>query len=399
MKAILFDPFCGASGDMILGSLLDLGADLNEVRDAIDNLDVGDIKIKVKSVRKSGIMATKASVICDETCNRRYRDIREIVENSGLAEQIIQDSIAVFGKIADAESKIHGIPKDELKFHEVGASDAIADVVGSAVAFHNLGLNHMPVYCMPIAVGGGSVECMHGTLPIPAPATLEILSKSQIAAFGGPVERELLTPTGAAILSHFVSTCDDHFPQMKIEKVGYGAGSYDLPMPNVLRTVIGDIKNTLLKDHVEVLETSVDDVTGEILGNLIDQLMELGAKDVAIIPATMKKGRSGYVIQVVTKSIDSPAVIRKIIEETGSLGVRVMPTRHRLIALREITSVKIEVGGQERKIAVKIATDTKGKLLNISAEFEDAKKVAKEFDIPLREVIKRAEEVARKEFL
>ncbi|MDY6865416.1 MAG: nickel pincer cofactor biosynthesis protein LarC [Halobacteriota archaeon] len=399
MKALVFDPFCGASGDMILGSLLDIGADLKKVRGAIDSLDAGDIKIEVQCVRKSGITATKASVICDETYDRRFKDIVEIVEGSGLSEQIVLDSIAVFSKIADAESKIHDASKEDLKFHEVGSSDAIADVVGSITAFHNLGLFNSSVYCMPVAVGGGSVECVHGTLPIPAPATLEILVDSEIVTFGGPVEMELLTPTGAAILSHLVSISDDFFPQMKIERVGYGAGSYDLPMPNVLRTVIGEVQNTLLKDHVEVLETSVDDVTGEVLGNLIDRLMELGAKDVAIIPATMKKGRSGYVIQVITKSTDTPCIIRKIIEETGSLGVRVMSTRHRLIALREIKSVKIEVKGSKRQVDVKIATDTEGRLLNISAEFEDAKRVAKEFDIPLREIIKRAEEVARREFL
>ncbi|MDY6965860.1 MAG: nickel pincer cofactor biosynthesis protein LarC [Halobacteriota archaeon] len=399
MKAIVFDPFCGASGDMIIGSLLDIGADHDKVKSAMENVDDGIKNVRIESVKKSGISATKVDVICDDKGHRMLKDVVKIVEDSGLDDAVIEDSKAIFEKIAEAESKVHDVTIDKLIFHEVGAADAIADVVGSSVAFHDLGVKNHSVYCTPISTGGGFVECSHGRLPVPAPATLEILSNSGLKSKGGPIDKELLSPTGAAILSHFVEVCDDFFPQMKIEKVGYGAGSYDLTIPNVLRTVLGEVDDALQRDEIEVLETNVDDVTGEILGELIDQLIKLGAKDVAVVPATMKKGRSGYIIKVITKSIDTPIIIRKIIEETGSLGVRVMPIKHRLIAQREITSVTIDIGGVEKEVMVKIATDTKDRLLNISAEFDDAKRVARELNLPVREIIRRAEEVARREFL
>jgi len=196
---------------------------------------------------------------------------------------------------------------------------------------------------------------------------------------GGPVQEELLTPTGGAILAHFVQKCDEFFPQMCAEKIGYGAGSKDLDVPNVLR---GEVEDALVFDQIEVLETNVDDVSGEVLGNLIDELIGLGARDVAVIPAMMKKGRPGHIIQVIAKSEDVDVLARKIVQETGSLGVR----------------VTIDIAGKNRKVGVKIATDTQGNILNISAEFDDCKKVAKEIGVPVREVIRKAEEIAWGQF-
>jgi len=398
MRAIVFDPFCGASGDMIIGAFLELGADFEKVRDAMECIGIGDVKVKCQKVRKCDIFATKVNVKTNDKGGIKENAIVEIIEKTGLDDFIIKDAISIFKRIARAESKIHGAPEDQLVFHEVGAFDAIADIIGSLVAFSDIGIKGSNVYSTPVSLGGGFIDCVHGKLPVPAPATLEILSDSKMFTRGGPVDKELLTPTGAAILSHFVENSCEFFPGIKIERVGYGAGLQDLDLPNVLRVVLGEVDDSLVKEQIEVIETNVDDVTGEVLGNLIDRLIELGAKDVCVIPATMKKGRSGHIIKVISESKDTSNIARKIMEETGSLGVRVMPTKHRLIALRKLDSVTIDIGGVNREVTVKIATDTKGKLLGVSAEFEDAKRVAKEFGVPVRDVIKKAEEVAGRMF-
>lgn len=396
MKAIVFDPFCGASGDMIIGALLELGADFGKVKDAIECTGFGDVKVDCKKVKKCDILATKVNVTTDDQGGRRVKDIKEIIEKTALEDFIIKDAISIFKKIADAESKIHGVAEDQLIFHEVGAKDAIADIIGACVAFYDLGLKGCKVYSTPVSMGSGLIDCVHGKLPVPAPATLQILLDSKMLTRGGPVDKELLTPTGAAILSHFVESYCEFFPRIKIEKVGYGAGLQDFDVPNVLRAVIGEVDDALVKEQIEVLETNVDDVTGEVLGNLIDRLISLGAKDVCVIPATMKKGRSGHIIQVISESKDTSKIARKIMEETGSLGVRIMPTKHRLIALRRLDSVTINIDGVNREVNVKIATDTNGELLGVSTEFEDAKRVAKEFSVPVKDIMRKAEEAARK---
>jgi uncharacterized protein (TIGR00299 family) protein len=213
----------------------------------------------------------------------------------------------------------------------------------------------------------------------------------------GPVEGELLTPTGAALLAHFVNekgACSG----MIAKRTGYGAGSMDSAVPNVLRVIEGEIDDSLISESIEVLETNVDDVTGHVLGNLIDELLAAGARDVSIIPATMKKGRSGSIIQVIAKPEDSEVMARKMIEETGSIGIRIIPVKHRLIAQREMCKVNVAINGKVFVVAVKIARDLRGVLLNISAEFEDCKKAARESGVPVKDVIRRAEEEARRCF-
>jgi uncharacterized protein (TIGR00299 family) protein len=298
--------------------------------------------------------------------------------------------------MAEAEASVHGQSDlEKLHFHEVGQSDALADVIGSSAAIHSLGCDS--IYCTPISVGSGTIECAHGTLPVPAPATLEILRKGKLYFRGGGANKELLTPTGAAILSHFAKPVET-FPQGKAIAIGYGAGDADLQGPNVLQGVLIEPDSYLIPDIIEVLETNADDVSGEVLGNLFEELLSMGARDVAIIPATMKKGRPAHIIKVIAKPEDSAKLARKIIVETGSLGVRVMPARHRLMAARNIERIRIELEGQEFETAVKVARDSEGVLLNISAEFEDCKKIAKISGIPVKEVMRRAEEAARKLF-
>ena len=395
MKALVLEPFSGASGDMIIGSLLDLGVDVSKISDAISAFD---LELELKEVRKCGIAAKKvefASKRKDTESGRHeksYIDIVHLIEDSGLNKEIIQNSLSVFEKIADAEAKVHGKPKASLTFHELGDLDTIGDVVGCTTAL--LDIRPDTIISTPISVGGGFVETAHGLLPVPAPATLEILKQSALLYHGGPSEFELLTPTGAAILAHFVHRSEPFSPPMRIEETGYGAGSRDLPVPNVLRASIGEIANSmplLSTDDVDVLETNVDNVTGEVLGNLIEVLMAEGAKDVAITPAQMKKNRSGHSIKVIAAPQDVPQIAYRIMAETGSLGVRVMQVKHRFIADREEKKVKVRIKGVEKEVGVKIGRDAKGDILNIAAEFEDAKRVANELKIPLKEVIKIVE--------
>ena len=403
MKALVFEPFSGASGDMVIGSLLDLGADESKIRAAIS---VFDLELAVKEEIKQGIAAKRVEFITNKPLGRKrsvnsYKNIVSTIEDSGLSKEIIQNALSVFEKIANAEAKVHGEPKASLTFHELGALDTIGDLVGSSIAF--LDIHPDIVISTPISIGSGFVDTEHGLLPVPAPATVEILKNTSLLSQGGPFASasELLTPTGAAIFAHFVQRSEPFLPRMRIEKTGYGAGSKDLPMPNVLRASLCEIEESLslLRDEVEVLETNVDNVTGEVLGNLIEVLMAEGAKDVAIVPAQMKKGRTGHIIKVITAPQDVPRMAYRIMEETGSLGVRVMQVRHRFIADREEKNVKVRIKGVEREVGVKIGRDAKGNLLNVAAEFEDAKSVANELKMPLKEVIKLVEETARKKLL
>ncbi len=395
MKAILFDPFSGASGDMTTACLIDLGADAGKVKEAMET--AADVEVEVTRTTKKGIAATAVNVSTKKDGSLKLSEIIKRISSLSLPEEVISDAVSVFNILGRAESKVHGVPLEKLHFHELGQEDAIADIVGACTAFHDLGLKDHRIYCTPISVGEGFIEFSHGKFPVPAPAALEILKEYSLPWKPGPVEGELLTPTGAALLAHFVnekSTC----PVMTAKRIGYGAGSMDSAVPNVLRVIEGEIDEALISDSIEMLETNVDDVTGQVLGNLIDELLAAGARDVSIIPATMKKGRSGSIIQVIAKPEDSDALARKMIEETGSLGIRIIPVKHRLIAQREMDKVEIKLNGRVFTIVVKIARDLRGVLLNISAEFEDCKKAASLSGVPVKDVIRKAEEEARKWF-
>lgn len=389
MTILAFQPFSGASGDMIVGSLIDLGADASTVQESMEA--AANVKVEIHKVIKSGIRATQVNVVAEEK-PLAYRELIDVLRSCKLNSRIVADANAIFEIIANAEAVTHDVKKDELKFHKIGAQDAIADIVGACTAVSLLNVDS--IFSTPIFVGGGSLETDHGLLPIPAPATAAILAKHHLITRGGPVEGELLTPTGAAILAFFTGTSDVFLPQMTIERVGYGAGFRDLSHSNVLRATLGQSDDGLLRDDVQVLETNVDDVTGEVLGNLIEGLLEIGALDVAIIPTTGKKSRTGHLIQVIARPADSHRLIKKIIEETGSLGVRIMPTRHRLIALRRSEAVTVRICSEFHTISVKIATDQHGTVLNVAAEFGEAAKLAKRLGIPVKHVIRVAEQEA-----
>ncbi|AKB82657.1 hypothetical protein MSBR3_2079 [Methanosarcina barkeri 3] len=395
MKALVFNPFSGAAGDMILGCTLDLGADRKMVKELIEASV--DVSVDIREVVKKGIKALDVRInVPEKEPVRKYPEILDMVKAAKLPPNVEASALDIFSRMAEAEASVHGQPDlEKLHFHEVGQSDALADIIGSSAAIHSL--NCESIYCTPINVGSGTIKCAHGILPVPAPATLELLRKGKFYFRGGIEQKELLTPTGAAILSHFARPLEA-FPQGRVISIGYGAGDSELSGPNVLQGMLCELDSCLIPDIIEVLETNADDVSGEVLGNLFEELLTMGARDVAILPATMKKGRPAHVIKVIAKPEDTAKLARKIIIETGSLGVRVIPTRHRLMAARRIELVQFEIEGQIYESAVKIARDSEGILLNISAEFEDCKKIAKKSGIPVKEVMRKAEEAARKTF-
>ncbi|VVB52000.1 Uncharacterised protein [uncultured archaeon] len=395
MKTILFDPFCGASGDMTIAALIDLGADAGKIKTAMEL--AANVEVKISRSNKKGISACSVDVSTKKEGSIALSEIIARIKALDLPSIVITDAIAVFNILGKAEAKIHGTTLEKLHFHELGQEDAIADIIGACTAFNDLGLKDYRIYCTPVSVGMGFIEFSHGKFPVPAPAALEILKEYSLPWQMGPVDGELMTPTGAALLAHFVNE-KGIIPVIKVHKISYGAGSKNLSVPNVLRIIKGEIDDALITDMIEMLETNVDDVTGQVLGHLIEELLTAGARDVSIIPATMKKGRSGHIIQVISKPEDSPGLARKIIEETGSLGVRIIPIKHRLIAQREMDKVSIILNGKEFEISVKIARDLRGVLLNISAEFEECKRVSKESGIPVRDIIRLTEENARKNF-
>jgi uncharacterized protein (TIGR00299 family) protein len=390
MKSLLFDPYSGASGDMIMGCLLALEADAKEVRKAVESVGCS---LEVSRVDRGHINATRAKVVSD----RRFQNLEEaksILKCSSLRGKALENALCALDVLASAESRVHGVPKEEARFHEVGALDALADIAGSCCALQSLGVER--VLSLPVSVGGGFVSSHHGCLPVPGPAALEILRSFKIPWRGGPVDQELLTPTGAALLAVLVDEFLPEHPLIKAEKVGYGAGKRELSVPNALRGIVGEIRHTHCGPHgdrVVQLETNVDDVTGEVLGNLIELLMDAGALDVSLMPAVMKKGRAGNVVSVIARHDNQDRLVKLIMRETGSLGVRVFPSLHRHVAEREQRTVEVEIGGQIHRAVVKVSR-FEGRMLNIKPEFEDCKRIARETGLPLRAVIKKVEEEA-----
>ena len=409
MRVLAFDGRMGASGDMILAALLDAGADPDVLEPVTDALPV---EYRISDVDKSGIAATTVDVRLtnDDGCDghdrsdsraeghgphRSYREVREIVTEMGLEPAVERDALSIFELLGEAEADVHGADLESIHFHEVGADDAIADVVGAVALLDDLEPDR--VVTTPLATGGGTVSMSHGEYPVPTPAVVEIAQRADWSLCGGPVDTELLTPTGAAILGH-VADGSDALPTLSLEDSGYGAGGYDLdPHPNVLRALLGTAEDRggLVKDDIAVLETNLDDATPEVLGSLQETLSDAGARDVSILPATMKKSRPGHLVKVICKPADRERVARALAEETGTLGVRDAGATHRWIADRSFETVTLEIDGEEYDVAVKVARDADGVVYDVSAEYDEATAVARGSSLPVRAVIERVEAAAR----
>lgn len=398
MSILAFDGRTGAAGDMILGALLAAGAD----RDALAPVESAlDIEYAVSTVQRGAISATSVDVCLRESGvsaegagpTRDYDEVVAIVTGMGLPDGIESDALAIFERLGDAEATVHGTTRSETHFHEVGADDAIADIVGAAALCADLGVDR--IVTTPVAAGGGAVDTAHGTYPVPVPAVVKLAERADWSMTGGPVDAELLTPTGAAILAHFADGVA-HLPSLSVERSGYGAGTTEFEShPNVLRAIVGESDGGLTRDEITVLETNLDDASPELLGDLHRSLADVGARDVSILPATMKKSRPGHLIKVICKPEDARRVAQRLAAETGTLGVREHGAGHRWIADREIETVSVMIDGTPHEIDVKIARTNAGDIYDSSAEFDDAAVAADESGLPVREIMRRAEQIAR----
>ena len=395
--AVIIDPQnSGISGNMVLGALIDIGADKEGAIEVMEYYGsyFGDISVKIDKLKKSGISASYVKVKSRDEEIIKYKKLLkklEKIKHEKINNNILKFSKDVFKTLAEAESKVHGTNLDEVHFHEVGAADAVADIIGSAYCFYNLKFYKKKVYGMPLALGGGRIKTKHGNLSVPTPATLEILKN--IPVFGGPEEHELTTPTGAALYVNMVDETCNFYPLISNKKTGYGAGKLNLNVPNVLRIISGHLGAQT--DNVSILETNLDNVTGEVIGHVFDKLLDAGALDVTVVPLLMKKNRPGNLLRVIAKPGDCNIVAEAIIRETGTLGVRILPYVHRNIVKREIITIEIDIGGIIHKINIKIGKIGED-IINYSPEYEDAKRIADKTGMPLKDVMKRANDTFKK---
>ncbi|HUU76158.1 MAG TPA: nickel pincer cofactor biosynthesis protein LarC [Methanoregulaceae archaeon] len=388
MRVLIFDPFRGAAGDMITAALLHLDADRDLVEKAMSSV-VGDPEFTF--VNRAGIRAMKVNTNATST-QRTLEEVLQRVKVADAPVEAVNMAIKVFFRIADAEEKIHG---STPHFHEVGADDAVADVVGACTALFSLHIDGVVV--QPVALGGGMLTGAHGTYPVPAPATLEIFRQSGVQVTMGTAEDgELCTPTGAALLAEFSNSFRTEIGEGGITHIGYGAGSKDNPtIPNVLRVMLMETSADPPCDMVEVLETNVDDVDGEVLSSALQRLMEKGARDVSAIPCIMKKGRGGFLVRVVSPQGQGGTLATLMAKELGTLGIRCIPSVHRFVAARSQEKVRVEIKGTIRDISVKYGKIGEN-IFSLKAEFDQVRDWARDLDMPVREVKKIVEHEAWK---
>ena len=382
---IIIDPqSSGIAGNMIIGAFADLGADKGELKEIMEKsaLEFGKVEVTFEKTMKHGIDSTFCNVEMLESkppiC---YPEFIEKIENLELDSNVRETSIKVFRRIGEAEAKVHGKSLEEIHFHEVGASDAVADVIGSIYAYYSLNLDKQKIIGLPIAVGGGRVEAAHGTIPVPAPAVVEILNDAKMV--GGPVEAELATPTGCAIYAELCDEIKEFIPLIKPKKVAYGAGKKDFDHPNVLRII--ESSDMVERDNIDVIETNIDHLTGEEIGYLFDKLLDEGAIDVSITPIIMKKNRQGSLLKVISARKNRNHLIEVMFKETGSLGIRVYPSIHRGIAKREFVKKTFNINDKDYEVTFKVGY-INGEVISNRAEYEDLKRIAKDSGLALREI-------------
>ncbi len=355
---------------MVVSVLIRTALNESELHSLADELNL-NINIRVENIVGKGISATKTTVNDDKKVERSYEEVIELINSSQLPESVKRESNKIFEEMARAEGKVHGRDYQKAVFHEVGSDDAIFDVVASVTGLLRMREEGYSFYTTPVRLGSGSVDIHHGEYPVPAPATVELLkgSKLEVLMEG---EGELFTPTAAAILSHF---CEGSFRQpFKVENVVYGAGSRELERkPNVLRLITGKATE---HDSVVVLETLIDDTSGELVAHAMEKVGE-EVLDISAIPATGKKGRPAVILRAIVEFSKSEEVGEKIISETGSLGVRIYPVYHRLASHREVREVEVDLNQQKFRVRVKES----GQLLK--PEFEDVKRISETLNIPL----------------
>jgi len=405
--AILDCSAAGASGDMILGALLDLGVDVEGFRETMRRAEgllpgCESLEVRVSDTTRGGFRCKRAEFrLSESVAERRGREVVEAVSTLagelGLSSEARGLALNSARTLVEAEARLHGQSVDDVSLHEAGSIDTALDIVGVAYALEELGLlRDCEIYATPVAVGGGLFTFSHGVFPSPGPAALEILMSKGFPLSGGPVDAELLTPTGAALLVNMARGAVRHYPPMEPRAIGYGAGARELEgLANILRIVVGQrLSSPMLRDMVYVLETNLDDVSGEVLGHALERLLQEGARDVSVIPMFTKKSRPGQIVKVIVDAWDVERLSRVLVEETGTLGVRAMPCE-RLVLQREIVPLQIELGGVKHIVNVKVSRDMGGKVVAVKPEYEDVKKLAEKAGKPLRIVFEEVSERAR----
>ncbi|MCH7760762.1 nickel pincer cofactor biosynthesis protein LarC [candidate division TA06 bacterium] len=405
MRIAYFDCFSGISGDMIVGSLLDAGLDFQLLQSELNKLNLRGFRVKAEKMKRKSLVGTKFCVeIEDEGGERRLGEILEIIGKSGIDGAIKSSAAEIFKRMASVEGKVHDQKIEEVHFHEIGGLDTIVDVVSGLVGLEKLGVE--AIYSSKVNVGSGFVETAHGTLPVPAPATVELLKG--VPLFSNRIEGELATPTGAAILST-LSKGFGRIPEMKIERIGYGVGSREFEIPNLLRVLIGEsplVNSQFLPkggssipvtnyqvDEVVLIETNIDDMSPELFEHVSERLMERGGLDVFMTPVQMKKGRPGILLSLLAPSDQVDELTFILFDETTTFGVRVQTVERRKLS-REVLPIQTAFG----EVKVKVGKWGE-KVKSISPEYEDCRKIALEKGLPLKEIYEEAKRAAREKLL
>ncbi len=392
-RILYFDCFSGISGDMTLAALIDLGIDAEKIIGEIKKLGVSGYNFSVQKTKKYGITGTDVDVSLHEDNlhneeERNLYEISQIIRESSISEKAKEMALSIFGEIAQAEAAVHGKAIEEVHFHEIGAVDSIVDIVGVAICLDLLGIKK--VFCSPLHEGTGFIECRHGVLPIPVPAVAQMLSGSGIKLVTEDIAAELVTPTGIGIIKTLTEG-SSQMPPMSIEKVGYGFGKKDTGRLNALRIYMGNMdesetaedkpetKSTKASPKIAVIETNIDDMTGEMLGYAMEQLFSAGALDVFFTPIQMKKNRPASKLTVLCDIEDKEKMARMILKETSTFGLRIYET-DRVVMERRTEIFETEAG------PIRFKTGTYEDVSKTVPEYEDCARAAKEMDIPISQV-------------
>jgi uncharacterized protein (TIGR00299 family) protein len=385
MTVAYFDCFAGASGDMILGALVDAGLDIGDLREILSKLSLKGFKLKTSKVRKGGIEATKVDVEAPPATEHRHlRDVLDILDSSSLDTAVKTRSGRIFTRLAEAEARIHGTSPDDIHFHEIGAVDAIVDIVGAVAGLAALGIEQ--IHASKLPSGTGKIECSHGILPNPAPATLELLKG--IPTYSTGIPHELVTPTGAAILTTLAVRFGD-FPSLRIERIGYGAGTADLPIPNVLRLMVGQSDGAQDSDGVRILETHIDDMNPQWYEYVMERLFEAGAKDVTLTPMIMKKNRPGILLRVIAEPGQVDGLTEVLFQETTTIGIRISEIQMRRLLVRNVFEIETPWGKAHVKTSLRNGKPS------YTPEYDDCRRLARLSGLPLAEISDRIRKEAR----
>jgi uncharacterized protein (TIGR00299 family) protein len=394
------DCYSGISGDMFLGAMLDLGLSFADLQQALSSLPLGDYQLAYERFSDKGIRGARFSVQLSarEQPSRHLADIKTLVQAAALPSRVCERALAVFQCLAEAEAQVHGTDIEEVHFHEVGAVDAIVDIVGAAWAIETLGITQ--IYASALPLSSGQVMTAHGLLPVPAPATLEILRRVSAPWTPSSAEGEMVTPTGAALLATFARF---EKPAIAIERVGYGFGSKQFPWPNCLRACLGRPLGVALSselvdeasetDWVSVLECNIDNMTGELLGDLMERLLTAGALDVGYLPLQMKKNRPAVMLTLVCRAEDTERLAQYILVETSTLGVRLQQMQRRK-AQREQQQIITPLG----PVLVKVKRLGQ-RVISAAPEYEECRRLAHSHQVPLEEVYGLAHQVIARTIL